>query len=248
MLMVTTSVAVPAPTRDGLREAALAPVGAVLGLLAEAVGRLRRARPLHPDGVVLRGRLRRHGWASSGVAWLDQPGDDEVLVRLSRAGGLPSELPDVQGLAVRHPDCDLLLASTGTAPVARHVLAPHRRVRGASFTSLLPFRGPHGPVLLAALPERRRTTCAEGTPLALPPAGAPARLRLSWATPSGQWQCFGSLEIEDVVAGGADVPVRLDPLRVPPGLRTYGWVAALRSPAYRRARRAVPLPSAASEE
>ena len=38
-----------------------------------------------------------------GVAWLDEPGADDVVVRLSRGGGLPAWCPDVHGLALRHP-------------------------------------------------------------------------------------------------------------------------------------------------
>src|SRR3954451_10255298 len=61
-------------------------------------------KPLHPVGAVSRGTLHRYGLTPSvGVKWLDEPGQDKVLVRFSRALGLPGPLPDVLGLAVRIP-------------------------------------------------------------------------------------------------------------------------------------------------
>ena len=62
----------------------------------------------------MRGRIYRHGLSGAGVPWLDEPGEDEVVVRLSRAIGLPGGLPDIHGLAVRIP------SRTGTrGPVVR---------------------------------------------------------------------------------------------------------------------------------
>ena len=50
----------------------------------------------------MRGRIYRHGLdPGTGVPWIDEPGEDEV-VRLSRAIGLRG-LPDIHGLAVRVP-------------------------------------------------------------------------------------------------------------------------------------------------
>lgn len=111
--------------------------GALAGVAFRQVARWRRAKPLHPVGVVLHGRLLRDGLglragsgsrdgSRSGVQWIDSAGDDPVLVRLSRSAGLPSWLPDVMGLAVRDGSTDLLLSSAGRAPLARHLLALRR--------------------------------------------------------------------------------------------------------------------------
>ena len=101
--------------------------GRALAAATSGISALRPAdKPLHPEGQTWAGRLTRAGSEEpTGVAWLDEPGEDEVLVRTSRAIGLPGPLPDIAGLAVRvRTDAsrhgDLLLASTGWAPVARN--------------------------------------------------------------------------------------------------------------------------------
>ena len=94
-------------------------VGATLSATIRTMAALRpAAKPLHPEGVIVTGALERRGSAvSSGSAWLDEPGRDEVVVRVSRAIGLPDAVPDIHGLAVRVPTPagvgDLLFASTG---------------------------------------------------------------------------------------------------------------------------------------
>src|SRR3712207_8796467 len=47
--------------------------------------------------------LCRSGPGGWGAALLDQPGEHEGVVRLSRGAGLPEPLPDVEGLALRLP-------------------------------------------------------------------------------------------------------------------------------------------------
>ncbi len=210
-------------------------------MAADGVARLRGAKPLHPRGVVVTGRLRRHG-ATSGVEWVDGKGDDVVLARLSRGGGLPAWLPDVHGLALRVPDgngpADLLLSTTGTLPGLRHVLAPHVDVAAGTYTSLWPYRGPRGPVMLGAraLAVGRQRLPAEPEALGGALAVEPLHLRLAWATLGGPWQPFASLELRGPAQDDVDPPVHFDPLDPPTGLATYPWAAALRAPAYARAR------------
>lgn len=121
--------------------------GGALAVAARGLAALRpTVKPLHPRGQVVVGRLQRFGVASpTGVAWLDQPGEDEVLVRRSRAVGLPDAVPDVHGLAIRVPVgegsyADLLLASTGWGRVGRFVLSASRDPGGRPLTTLLPYR------------------------------------------------------------------------------------------------------------
>ena len=115
------------------------------------------AKPLHPEGVVTSGTLRRFGAAETvDAAWLDEPGTDRVLVRQSRAVGLPSGLPDIFGLALRVPTPDgghgdLLLASTGLGRLTRFTLTVSRSPRRRPLTTLLPYRTPCGPVLISAV-------------------------------------------------------------------------------------------------
>ena len=197
--------------------------GAVLAAATRTIALLRPAeKPLHPDGVVLIGHLERTGSpTASGVAWLDEPGQDEVLVRLSRAVGLPVPLPDIHGLAFRVPGADgpgdVLLASTGWGRLGRFVLTFGRRPASRPLTSLLPYRTGAGPVLLGAR------------------AGGPDRYELSWAPYDGEWQAFATLVLTERESSSPGVS--FDPVRHQvPGLEQYPVVVRLREPAYQRAR------------
>jgi hypothetical protein len=208
--------------------------GAVLAAATRGVAALRPARkPLHPDGDVVRGRIYRRGSdLPTGVAWLDEPGEDDVVVRRSRAIGLPSSVPDIHGLAVRVPtsggDGDLLFATTGFGRITRFVLTASRHPRSRPLTTLLPYDTDSGPLLLAA----------EGL--------EPRSYDLSWARPSGEWHLFGVLLLSTT---RSDTEISFDPVqRQIPGLRQYPSVRRLRAPAYIRARRSRGEPSPITEE
>jgi hypothetical protein len=178
---------------------------------------------------VVAGTLHRSGAGqTAGVAWLDQPGDDHVLVRRSRAVGLPAPVPDVFGLAVRVPTDhdgqgpygDLLFATTGLGRVTRYTLTATRSPYGRPMTTLLPYRTPAGPVLLSAVFDDERTVA------------------LSWAIGSGDWHRFADLLLDEEPVDDPDPRLSFDPVRHQlPGLGVYGWVRRLREPAYRTARR-----------
>jgi hypothetical protein len=197
--------------------------GGLLAAGTRALGVVRqRPKPLHPEGSIRRATITRVGGpVRSGVAWLDDMGRDEAVVRVSRAIGLPDSLPDIHGLAVRveHDGGfgDLLLASTGLGRLTRFVLTAARNPTRRPLTSLLPYRSPRGPLLIAAVPESPRT------------------FDLHWAGPIGPWHRFGRLEVGEPWSD--DVPLSFDPiLNVVPGLEQYGWVKRLREPAYWTAR------------
>jgi hypothetical protein len=183
------------------------------------------AKPLHPRGDLVRGTLSRSGaLPPTGVPWLDDPGEDDVLVRVSRAVGLPSAVPDIHGLALRVPTAhgygDVLLASTGTGRATRFVLTAARRPGGRPMTTLLPYRTPAGPVLLAATEE------------------SPGRWALAVASPQGAWRRFATLTLSEA---REESDVSFDPVRnTVPGLEAPDWVCRLREPAYRTARRSRP--------
>lgn len=227
----------PAPSDDDAPAPPLAAraAGRVLGAVVGGVGRVRAGKPLHPQGLVLRGRLVRDGLSGPDATgtWLDESGADDVVVRLSRGGGLPRRLPDVAGLALRTGGIDLLLSSpAGTAPVLRHLPGLRHNHGRAPYTSILPFLSPRGPVLLLVEPHPGRDLPADRDGLAAALAAAPWHLTVSWASPRSRWRPLGTLEIMAESPQATDLPVRYDPLRTPPGLRTYPSVAALRSRAY----------------
>lgn len=211
---------------DAAARAASSAGGQVLRAATGIVAVRPADKPLHPRGSVVRGSLHRFGAAErTGVAWLDQAGDDEVVVRLSRAVGLPSPLPDIVGLAVRVPTGggrhgDLLLASTGLGRLTRFTLTAARSPYARPLTTLLPYRTPSGAVLLSAA-FRDETT-----------------IGFAWATGSGRWHHFAELVLHEDPVDEADRLVSFDPVRnTLPGLENYDWVRRLRAPAYATARR-----------
>ncbi|HET6627625.1 MAG TPA: hypothetical protein VFG63_14635 [Nocardioidaceae bacterium] len=157
------------------------------------------------------------------MAWLDEAGEEEVLVRRSRAVGLPGALPDVYGLALRVPVLgdhhgDLLFATTGLGPLGRFVLHPTWSPAGQPMTTLLPYAGPEGAVMLAAVPR------------------AEDRFDLACASLRTPWRMFAELTL--LAEDGPDPLLSFDPVRnTVPGLDNYGWVRRLREPAYVVARR-----------
>lgn len=198
--------------------------GRALSAATSGIASLRSAdKPLHPEGQTWAGRLVRVGSdEGTGVPWLDQPGEDEVLVRTSRAIGLPGRLPDVSGLALRLRKGqtrygDVLLASTGWNPVARHLLVPALR-HHQPLTTLLPYRSPVGPIVIGARPVDVRG------------------YELSWALVGRAWHPLGQLVLEQPLPTDADTS--FDPiLNKLPGLDQYPWVEHLREYSYATARR-----------
>ncbi|GAA1502029.1 hypothetical protein [Nocardioides humi] len=198
--------------------------GRALSTITSGVAALRPSdKPLHPDGEMYAGRLIRPGSDSPiGVPWIDQNGEDEVTVRISRAIGLPGPLPDVQGLALRLRKGqtrygDLLLASTGWDPLTRHLLMPAWNTHWP-LTTLLPYRSPIGPLVIGARPVDVRG------------------YELCWATVGREWHPLGELTLEMPLP--EETEVSFDPVVNPlPGLQQYAWVERLREQSYAAARR-----------
>ncbi len=223
----------------GAGHSVAAAVGFALGAGFAALAAVRRPRPVHPHGVLLHGSLRRTGTdLATGVAWIDEPDDRPVplLARSSRSIGLPPPLPDVEGLALRfeaaHGPADLELASTGRGWPGRFVLALHRSPSRAHLGSLLPYRSPSGPLLLAAQSRSPDDLPASPRELGDRLAREPWQLRLLVARPRGPWHEFAELELSRA-PGPIDPLVRFDAVRHPlPGLAQYEWVRRVRGPAY----------------
>lgn len=198
----------------------------------------RPDRPIHPQGIGLAGNLTRAGssGATSGLEWLDTPGIDSVRARFSRSVGLPQQLPDILGLALRVTPSsgvitDVLFASTGWRLPGKFLLQPKLDVASATFTTLMPYRGGKGPVLLGL-----RTSELPAGPL----TSGEWVLRLYWAKPTGPWRECGELRLR-AEPEPADTPLRFNPLEnQPPGAQTYAWTRRLREHSYRAAQRPAP--------
>lgn len=198
-------------------------VGSALGATFRVVGAVRPAgKPLHPDGAVRRGTLRRYGVRPPvGIPFLDQAGLDDVVVRLSRAAGLPRPLPDVHGLALRVPDGDgshgdVLFATTGLGALSRFLLVPTWSA-ARPMTTLLPYDTEIGPVVLGVRPQ-----------------GDDDTFELLYAVRDGEWRPVGELRLSQE---HHDEPISFDPVRnTLPGLAQYAAVRRIREPAYDAAR------------
>lgn len=197
--------------------------GRALSTITSGLAAIRHSeKPLHPDGDLFAGRLVRLGSDEPhGVPWFDQPGEDDVMVRVSRAIGLPGPIPDVHGLALRMRKGqtrygDVLLATTGWDSVTRHLLMPSWNADWP-MTTLLPYKSPVGPVVIGARPIDERG------------------FELCWAQVGKGWHALGELTLDDPLPPQDDVS--FDPvLNTLPGLEQYTWVERLRERSYATAR------------
>lgn len=217
--------------------------GRALAAVFRTIKILRPDRPIHPSGVALTGTIARQpGTTASGIRWVDSPGRNQVAARFSRSIGTPSRWPDILGLALRVETetgaADILLASTPMAWPGRFLLTAHRAAGSSAYTSVMPYRGAEGPVLLAARPQ------AAGPPLPAAPAAFRQALdnrtwtlELYHAKPAGRWIRFGTLALT-LAPGEGDTAERFDPvLRPLPGAGAYNWASRLREPSYAAARK-----------
>jgi hypothetical protein len=215
--------------------------GRLVAVPLGALARWRRGKPMHPRGALFEAVLERRGGPSSwGVPWLDGAATERATARLSRGAGLPAPLPDLLGLAVCVPGeagpVHLLLSSTGTGRLTRHLPVP-RRDSGSVYSSIMAYRSDAGSLRIAAFPE------ADGVPSDPEPlAGAVAQGSLSFTLAAargfGPWRPFGRLTLTEPEQP-LDADVRFDAVRhPPPGLVADGPMARFRAPAYASAQAA----------
>jgi hypothetical protein len=194
-------------------------------LVAGAIGalaRLRRDRAVHARGRTYTGTLTLPA-PVPGVAALDRPGPLPVLVRVSRAAGLPPWLPDVYGLALRLVDAygpgrhqDLLLDSCPPPPLDRLPLP--RYGPAGRYGSLVGYRVAGRRLRIGATLRADRT----GT------------LSLGADT--------GTLRIGPALDEPADHRIRFDPASAGPGLAPASRLLTVRRPSYQASRRQAPPP------
>ncbi|MBI9115991.1 hypothetical protein [Sanguibacter suaedae] len=220
--------------------AAASATGLTLGAVFLVVARVRGSKPLHPDGIVLPATIQLTATDDvHGARELGSPRRLQAVVRLSRSAGLPDGWPDVHGIAIRWEHegqhQDVLLSSSGLGRVSRFLLVPRRAPLSGPYSTLMPFQGEDGPVLLAAVPERRGKSQVARGPQRTQDVTS-LDLVLLTARPGGRWHRLGHL-VAEALERPHDVPLRFDPVaNCPDGLATYGWLARLRRPAYRAAR------------
>ena len=132
----------------------------------------RRRRWLHPAGRSFRGELEVWGLPEPlGSALIDQPARHPATIRISTGAGTRGSFPDVLGLAFRvDGHGDILLSTTGTGRLTRHLPAP-RRSFDTTFGSIVFYRTGTGTRIYL-------TATAAGDDFLLDAGGEPfARLR-----------------------------------------------------------------------
>jgi hypothetical protein len=223
-------------------------IGTGFEVLFRGIKHVRRHRPIHTRGLRLDGDVVVHDHGlPSGISWIDEPGSSPATARISRSAGTPDGLPDVVGLAVRihHPDggpapstfSDVLLSSTGWSFPGRFVLVPRLSASKAALTTMMPYRGDDGPVLLGArtLEPSRLPSSLRRFERSL--GGSPWRLALYFATPRGTWKRFGTLTLA-LNPGAEEKDLRFDAVLHPlAGAGTYEWARRVREPSYALSRR-----------
>ncbi|MBB2911100.1 hypothetical protein FHS43_002365 [Streptosporangium becharense] len=210
--------------------------------VAYRTARARGGRALHKDGASFSATLRVVDHPRLGVPALDEPGEREALVRLSRATSLTKSLPDVLGLAVRLPggggaggDLDILM-STSTWP--RWMPFPSLGFSSSVYSTLISYDHPDGPLRLLAVPaERGRRISADLDSLVAAVADRP--LEFALGVDHARRHPLGRLVVHTPLPCDAGEPRGYDPIfNGHPALRPYGWLRTARAGAYAGSRNA----------
>lgn len=216
---------------------------AVTATTFRVLSSLRGARVFHPEGVAFDARWDAIDPVLPPASPLGESGH-RAVVRLSRAVGLPTPLPDLLGVAVKVLDVhgegrdqDLLLVSVGPGPVGQRVLTPARDFTHTTFSSLLPYavgrrRTPivadvHGPGPSTFGELRDAAACALEVQLFLGSGGHFGRVALG-------------RRLDDRIARA----LRFDPWHTGDELRPTGVLNRLRRPAYEASQRGRDAPRA----
>jgi hypothetical protein len=238
------------PTGENARRGLTAPArvavdaaGYALGLVLAAVAALRRRKGVHPRGAVYDAELlvNEDGNIVPGTDIFAPGARHRAIVRFSRSLGLPPNLPDLLGMAVRIPHAygeerhqDFLMVTSVDAPVAHHFFVPVTDPQGRPYSSGLPYRAGETKLLVGALPRRDSPRPDGDDPLdRLAKAAATGTLSFDLAV-AGIWGRFrpvGELRV------GAPLPPETDALRFNPwncggGIEPTGLINRLRDYAY----------------
>jgi len=216
-------------------------IGAITSSVFRALSTARGKRIFHPHGVGFTGLLVPTG--DMGAEILRGPARG-VIVRLSRSLGLPESMPDPCGLALRVPNAygpglhqDLLMVSSGSGRILRHLLLPAQGFLDRPYSTLLPYRLKQHLVLIGA-----RGTTEPGGPgprLAVLRGREDARLQfdLTVATLGGAWRQAARLDVGERLDDERVEGLDLNPKNCGGGLELAGPINRFRVPAYRGSQR-----------
>jgi hypothetical protein len=209
------------PADNANRRPAAELLGSGLGLVLGGIAAVRRAKAVHPRGVVHSARLVVDGSGPADSVLLGEPGEHRAVVRFSRSLGLPRPLPDLFGISLRVPDAygagahqDLLMVTSADLPLVHHVFLPVRRVDARPYTSSLPYRAGEERFLVGALPD------------------GPARFLIAVAPVMGRFRPVAELVVEERLPDELDA-LRFNPWNTGGGLQPAGALNGARDRAYK---------------
>jgi hypothetical protein len=168
-----------------------------------------------------------------------------MLVRCSRALGLPEPAPDILGFAIRFPDVygpgrhqDLLSVTSWDTPVAHHALVPATGFFARPYSTLLAYRLPEGVRLFGVVP------IGAGPPggprleqIAAAARDGRATFELATSTLMGRFSGVGTIRLGRQLPVGQGEQLRFNPWNCGGGIRPTGPLMGLRDAAYRGSQR-----------
>jgi hypothetical protein len=236
---VTAGATATAAARAAVAAVAGVSVGTALALLAA----VRRAKAVHPHGLVHTARLTVTGTDASlhDARLFATARTHPALVRFSRSLGLPHPLPDLLGLSIRVLDAygpgrhqDFLLVTSVDRPLLHHVFLPAGDVQQRPYSSSLPYRIGARRFIVGALPDPQSPRPGGRTELERARAAAATgrmRFHLAVATPMGRFRPVAELHVGAPLPPGADA-LRFSALNAGGGLEPTGVLNEMRRYAY----------------
>lgn len=228
-----------------------APVAALTRAVFAAVAASRKprreghrgARVFHPDGIGFAARVEFCGSEAGGDSLLGRHQTHAAIVRLSRAVGLPGDLPEPLGVAIRLLDArgpgahqDLLFATSAQSPLARHALLPGiGGFFGQFFSSLWPFGVGGRPRMLGLAPVNALHSPRDLERLAAVAEGRCYRICV--ARIGGPWISVAQIEIGERLPDEVVERLRFNPWNTGEDLRPAGPLMGLRDAAYEGSQR-----------
>lgn len=212
---------------------------------------VRHRRVFHPVGVLASGNIERTAPAGQGLPIES----GEVLGRVSKAIGVPGDLPDLIGLAWRMPThaltatpWDVLMASTGAGILARFGLQPTRSWADTTLSTLMPLRYHDGWWWLKA---KLQTKMPDGLSIEIIEdeiRDSEVIFDIQQAHGTGSFEPLATLTLSATIPTDEHHDVSFDPTRnTIPGVELGPqWLTALREQAYRRSREGRDAPDEAA--
>lgn len=191
------------------------------------LSKLRHARIFHPRGALHKGTLTIADTANLPACLLfTKPTTYPIVARLSRGIGLPLLFPDILGFALRIPDVygpnlhqDILMVTSGKGKILRYAMLFKYNFSSSFFSTILLYKISDKKYLFGIIPSK------EGT-------GENKAFTLAIASPFGQWQSVGKIQLEEILPKEESIKIRYNPWNTGDEIQPYGFLQRLRKHVY----------------